>query len=173
MSDQNAVSGEQYPHKITAEYASQSEADSAARSLVADAGLSSAQVRVVCPHDADMERKVEPESSGLAKTMAKSHLTLGFTGLIIGLVLAGILVVFGPVATQSSPVLTFVALGFLGAVLALLLAGAVSLRPDHDRVIQKTRSATQAGKWTVIVHCADADQQDQVKNTIDHSAQTL
>lgn len=86
---------------------------------------------------------------------------------------AGILVIFGPIATQSSPMLTFIALGFLGAVSALLLAGIVSLRPDHDRVIQKTRSATEVGQWTVVVHCADTQQQERVKNTIGHSAQTL
>ncbi|MGO2133448.1 MAG: hypothetical protein ACTH3D_11235 [Halomonas sp.] len=173
MSVQNTISGEKYPHKITAEYASQSAADTSAKRLVDDFGLSPSQVLVVRPHDPDVARKVEPESSGIAKTMARSHVTLGLAGLFVGLVVAGILVVFGPVATQSSPMLTFIALGFLGAVLALLLAGAVSLRPDHGRVVQKTREATDSGKWTVVVHCADTEQQDRVKNAVDHSVQTL
>ncbi|WP_311944347.1 magnesium transporter [Halomonas piscis] len=174
MANQDAVLGEEYPHKVTAEYDNQSEADRAVKALADQAGVPPAQVRLVKPHGSDeMARQVEPESRGVRQSLIKSHVRLGLAGLILGVALAGVLVVFGPTATQSSPLMTFIALGFLCTVLALLLAGAISMRPDHDRVLHKTRAATEAGQWTVVVHCADAEQRDRVKDTIDHSAQTL
>lgn len=174
MANQDAVLGEEYPHKITAEYDSQSDADRAVKALADQAGVPPAQVRIVQPHgSADMARKVEPESRGIRQSLVKSHVGLGTAGLILGVALAGVLVVFGPTATQSSPLMTFIALGFLCTVLALLLAGAISMRPDHDRMLHKTRAATEAGQWTVVVHCADAEQRDRVKDTIGHSTQTL
>lgn len=173
MSDQNAVPGEQYPHKITAEYDSQSAADQAVKTLIDRAGISSEQIKLVKPHDAEMARKIEPEPRGIARVLVKTHVTLGLAGLVVGLVLAGLLVAFGPTATQASPIMTFIAFGFLCPVLALLLAGAISLRPDHDRVIQKTRQSTDAGQWTVVVHCETTEQQNLVKDAVGHSAQTL
>ena len=93
--------------------------------------------------------------------------------LVLGLVVAALLATSGPAITRSSPVMTFIALGFLFPVLGLLLAGAVSLRPDHDPMIEQTRAATQTGHWTVIAHCASHDEQARAKDAIGHSAQTL
>lgn len=66
MSDGNVPSGETYPHKIAAEYASQAEADNAVSSLLDDVELSPAQIRAVCLHHVDMARRLCRESSGLA-----------------------------------------------------------------------------------------------------------
>lgn len=173
MPIEDAISGENYSHKVTAEFASQIEADNAVKTLIDQAGLPSAQITVVQPHDPTMARKIEPETKGIGRSLARAHVTLGLGGLVAGLVLAAILVAVGPEATQSSPLMTFMALGFLFAMLGLLLGGAVSLRPDHDPMIEHTRTATDAGKWTVIAHCTSTEQQDTVKNVIDYSAQSL
>lgn len=173
MSEHNeAVLGENYSHKISAEFDSQTDASSAAKSLES-AGIPLAQIRVIQPHDPNMGSKVEPDDQGIARSLVKAHVRFGVIGLVVGLVIAAVLVAIGPALARSSPVMTFVALGFLGAVLALLIAGAASLRPDHDLLIEKTRIASSKGRWTVVAHCASTEQQKLAKATMGESAQTL
>ncbi len=173
MSEHDVLQGENFPHKVSAEYNSKQAAEEAVQSLVDNAQLPRNQILVVQPHDPNMARKIEPEVKGIARTLAKSHTVLGIGGLLFGLLLAAVLVTIGPVMTRSSPMFTFIALGFLFCFLGLILAGAISLRPDHDLLIGKTRAATESGHWTVIAHCADLEEQTRVKRAIDYSAQTL
>jgi hypothetical protein len=174
MFDNDILVGERFPHKVSAEYTSQQAADQAAGSLVSRAGFERAQVQVVQPHDPAMASKIEPEVKGIASTLAKSHIVLGVGGLVLGLLVAAVLVTSGPALTRASPVMTFIALGILSPMLGLLIAGAMSLRPDHDILVEKTRSARDAGEWTVVVHCADDDEMQRAKTAIgDVAAQTL
>ncbi|WP_205340701.1 hypothetical protein [Denitrificimonas caeni] len=173
MSEHDVLLGEKFPHKVSAQYNSQESADRAAQLLVDNAELPRNQIRIVQPYDPNMARKIEPESKGIARTLVKSHTVLGIGGLVLGLLIAAILVSIGPVMTRSSPMFTFIALGFLFSFLGLILGGAISLRPDHDPLIEKTRTATDTGHWTVIAHCTTIEQQTRVKDTIDYSSQTL
>lgn len=173
MSEHDVLLGENFPHKVSAQYDSQQAADQAVQYLVDNAKLPREQIRIVHPHDLNMALKLEPEVKGIARTLAKSHAVLGLGGLVLGLLLAALLVTIGPVMTRSSPMFTFIALGFLFCFLGLILAGVISLRPDHDPLIEKTRTATDTGHWTVIAHCTSLEQQTQVKDSIDYSAQTL
>ncbi|MCB1842634.1 MAG: hypothetical protein KDI09_06690 [Halioglobus sp.] len=172
MSDNDLLQGEQFPHKISGEYESEDAARHAAELLINNAGLPETQVRVVEPGDPSLSRKVEPESRGIARTLVKSHITLGLAGLVSGLVLAALLVTFGPALTRSSPLQTFIVFGALFSMTGLILAGAVSLRPDHDPLIVKTQHAARSGRWSVIAHCADFEEKARAKNTIDFSSQT-
>lgn len=173
MSEHNILLGEEFPHKVSAQYNSEQSANQAVRLLVDKAQIPRHQIRVVQPHDPYMGRKTEPENKGIARTLVKSHTVLGIGGLVFGLLLAALLVTIGPAMTRESPMFTFIALGFLFTFLGLILAGVISLRPDHDNMIATTRTATEAGYWTVIAHCTTLEQQAQVKDTIDYSAQTL
>ncbi|NWN90633.1 hypothetical protein HLV39_03840 [Marinobacter adhaerens] len=170
MSD--SVLGENYSHKISAEFDSESAANNAVDVLVR-AGIPASQTEIVRPDDPDMAIKVEPEVQGVARSLAKTHVVLGVAGLVFGLVLAALLVAVGPTLTQSSPVMTFIALGFLCPIVALLLAGAISIRPDHDPVIEKTRMANKAGRWTVVAHCASLEQQKEAKEAMGSDIQSF
>lgn len=173
MSEHDVLQGENFPHKVSAQYNSQESADRAVQLLVDNDVLPRNQIRVVQPHDPNIASKIEPEDKGIARTLTKSHIVLGGGGLVFGLLVAAILVTIGPALTRSSPMFTFIALGFLFCFLGLILAGVISLRPDHDLLIEKTRTATDTGHWTVIAHCASLEEQTRVKDTIDYSAQTL
>src|SRR5690554_7165730 len=102
MPIQDALSGEHYSHKVTAEFDSQVAADNAVQALIDKAGLPSSQITVIQPHDPDMARKVEPEAKEIGRTLAKAQVNLGLAGLVFGLVLAAVLVAVGPMATRSS-----------------------------------------------------------------------
>lgn len=166
------VLGENYSHKISEEFDSQVAAERGAESLE-NLGIPLAQIRIIQPNDPSMAQKVEPETQGIARSMVKAHVWFGLIGLVVGLAVAGLLVTVGPASTRSSPVMTFIAMGFLFPVLALLTAGAVSLRPDHDLIIEKARTAKENGRWTVVAHCDSLEQQKLAKTAMHHSTQTL
>lgn len=168
----DSVLGENYSHKISAEFDSESAANDAVASLL-HAGIPSSQTEIIRPDDPDMAIKVEPEAQGVGRSLAKTHVVLGLAGLVVGLILAALLVTVGPTLTQSSPVMTFIAVGFICPVLALLLAGAISIRPDHDPLIEKTRMANKAGRWTVVAHCSSLEQQKEAKAAMGSDIQTF
>ena len=168
-----AVIDESFPTKVSAEFDREESANEALSSLTQGAGFKREQIRLVEPDDARLEKKLEPETRGIAKTLARSHLVLGIVGLAVGLCLAWWLTTFGPTITTASPVLTYVALAIIFPFLGLLLAGAISLRPDHDPLVAKSRRAAGEGRWTVVVHCADNDEKDRAKRVMEHSSQTL
>lgn len=173
METKELLQGESFPHKVSAQFDSQESAERAVQLLMDNASLPREQINVVHPHDPHIARKIEPEVKGIARTLVKSHLVLGVGGLVLGLVVAAILTTVGPTLTRSSPLFTFIALGFLFPAFGLMLAGLISLRPDHDPLIAKARTATNSGQWTVIAHCTTTEQQERVTETINPAAQTL
>ncbi|QBM16906.1 hypothetical protein MARI_10050 [Marinobacter sp. JH2] len=164
--------GEKFSHKIATEFEDERAANKAVDALNS-AGMSASQIKVVRPDDPDMARKVEPEVQGVARSLINTHITFGSVGLVIGLILATVLVLVGPTLTQSSPLMTYIAFGFLCPVLALLVAGVISIRPDHDPFIEKTRKAQNVGRWTVVVHCESSDQQKVAKEAMGSDIQSL
>lgn len=173
MFESNVLIQEEFPHKVSAEYCSSHDAERVAQQLSQRAGFQRRQIRVVQPHDPDMSQKIQPEERGIFQTLAKSHIVLGLGALPLGLLVAALLVTTGPELTRSSPLMTFIALGFLFPAVGLFAAGVVSLRPDHDVLIEKTRAATAAGHWTVIAHCANADDQKRASAVLKNAVQTL
>ncbi|ART80113.1 hypothetical protein [Oceanisphaera avium] len=173
MTDHTVLLGEDFPHKVSAEYPSRESAEQAVQRLTEHAQIPRTQINIVQPNDPLIARKLEPEVTGIRRTLARSHLVFGGAGLVLGLVVALILVSVGPVLTRSSPLFTFIVFGFFFTIFGLLLAGLVSLRPDHDSMIAKTRTASRTGQWTVIVHCQDQDQQERAKEVVNTTAETL
>lgn len=173
MSEQNLLSAEEFSHKVSAEYDNQQSADRAVQLLVEKAQIPRQQIDIVNPQDPFIARKLEPEVTGIRRTLVRSHLVFGGAGFALGIVLSIILTTIGPTLTQASPLFTFIAVIFLCTSLGLLLAGLVALRPDHDPLIAKTRTAAQNGQWTVVVHCASQAQQERANETVHSVAQTL
>jgi hypothetical protein len=161
------IFGERYLSKVSAEFKNGDRARYAAQTLVAEAGLPSQQVRLVKPHDRSVSRKLEPEPQGIARTLVKSHLTLGLAGAVLGLVTALVLVRSGIDAFASSPAYTIGLLAGFGAILGMMLAGLVSLRPDHDLVIDQVETAANEGRWSVVVHARNHQEEHQAKETLD------
>lgn len=173
MTLKRQIIDEQYPTKLCAIYENQHDAETAAESLVNNAGLLRDQVKVVHPGDSDLSHKLEPERRGVKRTLFKSHLILGGSFFILGMLIAAYLSVYGPPLMSSSPLMTFIAFGVMGLFAGLLLAGLISIRPDHDVLINKTRGAAKKGRWTVIVHCKNEQEKENAKTFVKSSSKTL
>jgi hypothetical protein len=163
----SAVFGERSLSKVGAVFADASEARRAADELVRHYGLEAEQVRVVAPGDPGLSRKLEPEQTGIAMTLVKTHVLLGASGLVLGLVLATILVLTDVAAFASNPAYVFLVCAFFGAIFGMLLGGLLSLRPDHDHLINRVRKASRKGQWSVVVHAKDHDEEKRAKDALE------
>lgn len=153
-----ALFGEKATTKLAAFFDSQQQLDAVSHELRRVGGLQNPQLWVVRPHDSGFDRKLEPETQGVARTAVRAHLLLGAAGLGFGLILWGILYAMGVPAIRSSPYYSGGAIVAFAAVGGLLLGGLVTARPDHQIVIQAVERATQAGRWSLVVHPRDEAQ---------------
>lgn len=157
---------EKKPGKVGAVFDSEAAAKNAVKSLVSEGAINLQNIELVEPRDRAFEEKLEPEKDGIARTLAKSHLILGAVGLLAGLLLSALLVTVGPQLAQSNPVLTFVPLTLICVFLGLLVAGLISLRPDHDLLIQRSRKAKNSDRWSVVVHTASTEEKQRAKSVM-------
>ena len=156
--------------KLAALFPSETAARDALTAAAGAAGIGPAQARLLTPADARASRrelfgvKVQPESTGIARTFFRAHLVLGLIGAAIG-ALAWWLAREHP-ALASTPVMSAAALIGFGAVFGLLLGGAVTLRPDQVQVIARLRSGLRAGKFGVVFHPFDQGQVDAIRSAL-------
>lgn len=138
--------------QIAAVYDTAQEAQEAVQAVCAESEINARQLTIVDPMDSQFSRKLEGASAPIGQSMWHSHLILGGVGLIIGLVLAYILVNWGPAFTQNSPMFTFLALISPGLFIGLFVAGLFSLRPDRTQIIDTVKKAIRHKHYAVVVN---------------------
>lgn len=159
--------------KVSATYSSESSAEHAVQAVINSTGLSSSDVSIVPPYDSHFDEKLESDDKKVGFFMLKAHMAFALAGVVIGAFIAILLAFYGPVYTQTSPVLTVVALSILGFFIGLMIAGLVSLRPDQDSVVNQTREATQEGNWVVVVNSPSHDKTEQVYDVLGETADSV
>ncbi len=169
----SAIFGERYLSKAGGVFDSEEEAREVARRIGDRTTVTSGQVEVVNPHDPQVGRKLEPETTGIAYTLAKSHITLGFAGAVVGVLVGLLLVFFGGQAFATSPYYTTIVAAAFGATAGLLLGGLVSIRPDHDPLITEVQRAAKQGRWAVVVHARDEDEKRAVEAVLKERAEDV
>ncbi len=164
---------EKKPGKVGGVFESEAAAKNAVKSLVSEGAINLQNIELVEPKDRSdhpLGHKIEPEDRGTARALAKSHLVLGVVGLLAGLLLSTVLVTVGPQLTRSNPLFTFIPLTLICVFLGLLLAGLISLRPDHDHLINKSRKMVKSGRWSVVVHTTNTEEKQRAKNVMKKKA---
>lgn len=153
-----ALFGEKATTKLAAFFDTQDALEQVSETLRSTSGLQNPQLWVVRPHAADFDRRLEPETQGVARTAVRSHLILGAAGLILGVLLWGLLYAMDIPAIVASPYYSGGAIVAFSTVAGLLLGGLITARPDHQIVIQSVDTATKEGRWSLIVHPRDEQQ---------------
>jgi len=146
--------------KVVAIFRQPEAAEHARDQVKSAAGLEDRQLLVVGPRDPQWGRKVEPEGVGIARTAVRAHLTCGLAGLSLALVAWSFLYLADVVVIASTPLPSLIALALFGTMLGLMLGGALTIRPDHDAMIDKVRQATRSGRWALVVHPVSRTQFD-------------
>jgi hypothetical protein len=161
MTGPSPITGEVSNHKVAASFSSTSSAQRAADGVASTLALRAAQVQLVRPGDVHPGRKLEPESAGIWRTIVVAHIRLGIAGAVVAALAFFALYAAGIPFIVNSAIAAFLVLVFFGTVAGLMLGGLVSLRPDHDRMVEATREATAEGQTTVVVHAFSAEQRAQ------------
>ncbi|GLP99129.1 hypothetical protein GCM10007891_09830 [Methylophaga thalassica] len=145
------INQESKPSKLAAVFDDEQKAIDAKQTLVNVGHFKQQDIEVIQPKDRNTSKKIESEPKAIARFITRSHFIFGGVGLLVGLVIASAMVVSGPMMTQSSPLHTYIALAVVGTFVGLLFAGLLSLRPDHDPLINDTVTASRHNLWTLIV----------------------
>ncbi|MCU4676708.1 hypothetical protein N7931_13815 [Catenovulum sp. 2E275] len=167
------MSQETYPSKIAGVFNSEESAQAVVKALHSKTDLSPDKVSLIQPGDMHFDEKLEPEDKQIGKTLLKTHITFGCIGLIFGLCIATLLNLTGFVLMQNYLIEAFVSISLICLFLGLLVAGFVTIRPDHDSMINKIRTATRSGQWSVIVHLPDSSKMEEVKKVMQPLASSL
>lgn len=155
----NAISGEQT--STTFIVVCESEADTThLAALLEQQGLDTNQYDVISPNEKKYSRKLEPETTGVAKTAIKAHAVFGGIGFVIGLGIWGILRLSHIELIESSPWLVLIPLLFFSTIAGLMVGGLITLRPDHQLAIQTVKNARKKGQWSMVIHSRNSHQSD-------------
>ncbi len=146
------LTGEIYPSRAGAAFEDAAEAQAAVCSLIDNLDIDADQISVLAPHDSNVEKKLEPETKGIWRTLARTHVFLGLVGLVTGLLVAAIFMLTGVPPFSENPLYSAFALAFLGTLAGLFIAGLITLRPDHDRVVVHATDALRRNRWFVLVY---------------------
>ncbi|MCQ8878552.1 hypothetical protein NQT69_11115 [Pseudoalteromonas shioyasakiensis] len=146
------INDEENATKVAGTFSTKAQADKAYSSLAEEPLLELSNLNIIAPHDQQFAEKVEPEDKNIAKTLLRTHLIYAAFGLAAGLLLSTAFYFLDVTFIQSFVLETYAGVCTITVFIALLIAGFVSIRPDHDPLINEVRQAIRAGKWVVIVH---------------------
>lgn len=158
--------------KIAGIFNDEAKAQQAVDAVKADSDLVQADVKLVSPSETHFGKKVEPEDKNMSKSFLNRHIAYAGFGLVIGLIASTILMFLNLGFMQNFIIETYAAISVICIFMGLLAAGFVSVRPDHDPLINDVRQAAQAGKWIVIVHTDHSQKVAKAKNLMQPFAQS-
>jgi hypothetical protein len=151
---------------VGADFGSKGDAQSAAAAVRAEGGVDPAGLCVIEPGDPQIDRKLEPEGRRIFGTLLRAHLMLGVVGLVLGFVVALVLIAYEVRPFALSPIASISVMTGFGAIGGLLLGGLFTLRPDHDPLIHRAKSATESGRWFVVVHTCEPEQRRRAERIL-------
>lgn len=157
------INKEKHPTKVGAIFNSEDKAQTAFSALHKSGDFIKSEIKLIPPYDSGYDKKLEPEDKKLGQTLLKSHLILALVGIVVGIFIASLLLLSGPIFLQEYIVATYLSISMLCAFIGLLIAGVISIRPDHDHLINKVRKASQKGQWAVIAHTNSRDKMEKAK----------
>ncbi|MBS7457313.1 hypothetical protein [Coralloluteibacterium stylophorae] len=158
MEARERVLGEASRSKVVATFANRGRAQAVAEALRGHLHLAPDRVTIAAPGGVDPGRAVEPEQAGIARTAVRAHVTLGILGAVVGALVFVVLLLVGVPAVVASPGAAAAVIIVLGTAFGMLLGGLVTLRPDHDRAIERTHEAVDSGRTALIAHAASAEE---------------
>lgn len=158
------INSESKATKVAGFFNDGNSAQSAFDNLLKQHTFDSNALKLIAPHDQHFGEKVEPEDKNIGKTLLRTHLIYAVFGLVVGVLISSFLLILDLSFMQLYVIETFAAISVICVFIAMLAAGFMSIRPDHDPLINDVRKATQSGKWVVLVHTNEHDKVDTAKN---------
>lgn len=169
MQAKMTLTGEQSDHKITGISSDRAIADTAIETLRERLQLGSSAVQLLTPGEDAIERSLEPESSGIWKTLIRSHLWLAVLGAFIGALIFLLMLQLEARFVVDNAVAAGALLIAFCTIGGLLLGGALTLRPDHMPYLAAARAALRKGQTVVVVHAESLEQAQLAREILDQA----
>jgi hypothetical protein len=171
------ASHEKFPSKVVASFSTHVEAKEAATTLLLTEEVAASQIKIVAPEDQNADRKLQPEARAIESTFFSKHFYYGASGLFAGLALSALAITWGPEAFTASPLLTAITVTWVTFLSSLMLAGAVTLRMDHDLILNHAQRTSDQGMYLVVAHARTTPQKrrfaDQLRGRSESVVSTL
>lgn len=161
------ISNENHATKVAAVFDSEEQANNAFETLSQHTQFAQSNINFISPYDQDFDEKVEPEDKNIGKTLLKTHLLFAVIGLVVGILISSVFLFVDVEFMQNFVFETYAGICTISVFIALLVAGFISIRPDHDPLINDVRKATSTGKWVLIVHTDTSNKADQAQQLME------
>jgi hypothetical protein len=166
----NGITHTQFDNRILATYSSFDRVFRAKTVLKTKLGLPESSLDLIKPKESDFEGKLEGSPRKIGINLLRTHLLSASVGLAIGMVIAFLLVEFGPAFTRNSPLFTYIAFISPGLFIGVFWAGLRGLKPEHDVINQDAVEARNNAYWTLVVETENvsiskADIVEEIKQT--------
>jgi|SRR6056297_128629 len=168
-----SFSGEASNHKLAAVFDDRGQAEDALQTLAGSTGLAPNQMRLLDRQTKRINRKLLPESTGIGRTLVRSHIVFGIVGLWFGLLLFLILNAAGQTFVTDNPIASLLLFLHVATLFGLMVGGLLTLRPDQVPYIRVVREALQSGRAVVVVHATSSDELGRAHSVLDGPAERV
>jgi hypothetical protein len=146
--------------RLGAVFPSGEQARVAAQRLCRETGISPHRIRVLEPNDPGLVRKLcrSRRADGILSPCPR--LAIGAAGALLGTLLALAFAFSGVAQHGWAAALVF---SLLGLAAGHLFGGLATAGPDQAAVIAWIKSAARGGRWFVLVHISNFDEQRRVR----------
>ncbi|MBF7073424.1 hypothetical protein ISG33_08450 [Glaciecola sp. MH2013] len=140
-----------FDHRIAAVYDEREKIEEARSLLKKRFNLDEKNIKILKPNESSVSAKLEGESAAIGKQMISDHFLYAFASFVFGMLVAVLLVGFGPAMFSNNPLFTFVALISPGIFMGVFYAGMRSLKPERDTINQAALKANNENNWTLLI----------------------
>jgi hypothetical protein len=156
--------------RVAATYETKDDIHQAKIVLTRKLGIRESRVKIIAPSDNMEGVKLEGKSKKIGTNMLMLHVRNTLLGLVMGMIIAFLLVQYGPALTQNNPMFTYIALISPSIFIGMFFAGFRSLKPEHDIINQHAVKAQQEKYWTLLIETKDMDiSKDAICEEIKHT----
>ncbi|MDQ2697102.1 MAG: hypothetical protein M3Z21_17330 [Pseudomonadota bacterium] len=148
---------EHYLHKVSAIYPDRAAAQQA-RELLHREGFAQEQLRVIGPHDLEIDKKLEPEGNEIPKEITKDAAIGTAIGGLAGLLGSVALGAAGVALFVSSPLVATALLAGYGATVGGIAGTIKGVRVKETAFLGIVEDALKQGHWVLLVHARDAQE---------------
>ncbi len=147
-----------YQHKLVAVYPDEASAKAAYQHFRA-AGFGDAQLHRIAPHDANVDRKLEPDSRAVANPFIRAGIIGHVVGGALGLGLLAYIWLAHPSLFQAAPIIGPLMVVGYSAYMAALIWAFLAFRARQVGVDAQVSHALRQGYHVVVVHPSGAAQE--------------
>lgn len=158
---------QRFDERIAAIYDEETKAHRAKKKLLQALDIDPQDMKVIGPEEGKAAEQLEGKSAPIGKQMLSTHVLHAIASFLVGMLIALLLVEFGPSMFANNPLFTFMAFISPAIFMGAFVGGIRSLKPERDRVNQATIEAKGAKKWTLVVETEQATaSKDDILKTI-------